>query len=112
MQICTFFNPNLLWRDQITPLIGREEVTKLERKLRSLNVTGNLAVFVLNFKRFISGLDDVRLDYEQFSTACFLNSEKCMKDLITYVSSGPQVTIPALEIAIKLPLLRTHKNLS
>lgn len=75
MQICTFFNPNLLWRDQITPLIGREEVTKLERKLRSLNVTG---------------LDDVRLDYEQFATACFLNSEKYMKDLIKYVSSAPQ----------------------
>lgn len=39
-QICTFFNPDLLWREQLTPLIGQEEVEKLDRRLKSLNVDG------------------------------------------------------------------------
>jgi len=73
MQICTFFNPDLMWTDQITPLIGRDEVSKLERKLRSLNVTG---------------LDDVRLDFDQFTTA--FSTDKYVKELVRYISSGPK----------------------
>ena len=40
MQICTFFNPDLMWREQFIPLIGREEVDRLDKKLKSLNVAG------------------------------------------------------------------------
>ena len=41
MQICTFFNtdPDLTWREQLTPLIGLGEVDRLEVKLKGLNVT-------------------------------------------------------------------------
>ena len=40
MQICTLFNPDLMWREQFIPLMGQEEVTKLDNKLKSLNVAG------------------------------------------------------------------------
>ena len=40
MQICTFFNPDLMWREQFIPLMGQEEVVKLDNKLKSLNVAG------------------------------------------------------------------------
>ena len=40
MQICTFFNPDLMWREQFIPLMGQEEVSKLDNKLKSLNVAG------------------------------------------------------------------------
>ena len=39
MQICTFFNPDLTWREQLTPLIGQDEGCRLETKLREKNVT-------------------------------------------------------------------------
>lgn len=48
LQICTFFNPDLLWREQLTLLIGAEEVDRLYRKLKTLNV---------------QHLDDRRVDY-------------------------------------------------
>ena len=41
MQICAFFNPDMAWQEQLRPAIGCEEVAKLERKLKSLNVTGD-----------------------------------------------------------------------
>lgn len=74
MQICTFFNPDLQWTEQIAPLLGREEVTRLERKLRSLNVTG---------------LDDIRLYYDQYSTVV-ATSDKYVKDLVRFISTSPQ----------------------
>lgn len=51
LQICTTFNPELLWTEQLTPILGQEEVDKLDNKLRSLNVTG---------------LDQLQLIYNQF----------------------------------------------
>lgn len=38
LQICTFFNPDFMWQEQLTTLIGSEEVDKLDRKLKSLKV--------------------------------------------------------------------------
>ena len=40
MQICTFFNPDLMWHEQFIPLMGQEEVDKLDKKLKSLNIAG------------------------------------------------------------------------
>ena len=40
MQICTFFNPLLMWREQLTPLMGQEEVDRLDGRLKELNITG------------------------------------------------------------------------
>ena len=40
MQICSFFNPLLMWREQLTPLIGQEEVDRLDGKLRDINIKG------------------------------------------------------------------------
>ena len=62
MQICSIFNPDLMWKDQVTPLIGQEEVGKLDRKLRSLNVTGfnkssRIAFFSSNQIQFLQFFD-------------------------------------------------------
>ena len=38
MQICTFFQPDLVWRKQFTPLIGPMEVDKLDGMLKELKV--------------------------------------------------------------------------
>ena len=40
MQICTLFNPLLMWREQLTPLMGQEEVDRLDGRLKELNITG------------------------------------------------------------------------
>ena len=40
MQICTFFQPDLVWRAQFIPLIGPMEVDKLDNKLKDLKVKG------------------------------------------------------------------------
>ena len=40
MQICTFFNPLLMWREQLTPLMGQEEVDRLDGNLKDLNIKG------------------------------------------------------------------------
>ena len=37
MQICTCFQPDLVWRAQFIPLIGPAEVDKLNNKLKDLN---------------------------------------------------------------------------
>jgi len=74
MQICTFFNPSLPWTQQITPLLGGEEVIRLQRKLRSLNVTG---------------LDNIQLHYDQFSTVVS-SSDKYMQDTVRLLSTSYQ----------------------
>ena len=38
MQICTFFSPSLAWDEQLTPLMGEEEVEILKVKLMDLNL--------------------------------------------------------------------------
>ena len=40
MQISTFFQPDLMWKKQFTPLIGPLEVDRLEAKLKDLKVSG------------------------------------------------------------------------
>ena len=40
MQICTMFQPDLVWRKQFIPLLGPEEVDRLNSKLRELKVKG------------------------------------------------------------------------
>merc|ERR1719422_1597419 len=39
LQLCSTFNPDLQWTEQLSPLLGQEETDKLDNKLRSLNVT-------------------------------------------------------------------------
>ena len=38
MHICTYFNPELTWRQQLRPLLGGEEVGKLDTKLKEMHV--------------------------------------------------------------------------
>ena len=40
MKTCSFFSPSLNWKQQLSPLLGPDEVEKLDSKLRSLNMTG------------------------------------------------------------------------
>ena len=38
--ICSMFDKNITWTEQLSPLLGAREVQKLDAKLRSLTVTG------------------------------------------------------------------------
>ena len=79
LQICTFFNPDLLWREQLTTLIGQEEVEKLDRKLKSLSV---------------DGLDDLRIDYADMFCSRPEQELEPLLDIVRDIGSWPQVTCP------------------
>lgn len=76
LQICTFFNPDLLWREQLTTLIGQEEVEKLDRKLKSLNV---------------DGLDDLRIEYSDMFCSRHIQESEQLLDIVRDIGSWPQV---------------------
>ena len=76
LQICTFFNPDLLWREQLTTLIGQEEVEKLDKKLKSLNV---------------DGLDDLRIEYSDMFCGRSITESEQMLDIVRDIGSWPQV---------------------
>ena len=44
LKTCSFFHPRLEWTNQLSPLLGVGEVEKLDVKLRSLNVSGNICI--------------------------------------------------------------------
>ena len=46
MQVCTVFNPLLTWREQLTPLLGQEEVDRLDIRLKQLNITGKRTILI------------------------------------------------------------------
>ena len=79
LQICTFFNPDLLWREQLTTLIGQEEVEKLDRKLKSLSV---------------DGLDDLRIEYSDMFCSRPVQQLEPLLDIVRDIGSWPQVTYP------------------
>ena len=79
LQICTFFNPDLLWREQLTTLIGQEEVEKLDRKLKSLSV---------------DGLDDLRIEYSDMFCSRPVQQLEPLLDIVRDIGSWPQVTCP------------------
>merc|ERR1711892_112734 len=76
MQICTFFNPDLMWREQFIPLMGQEEVDKLDRKLKSLNV---------------AGLDDLQVQYSHMFTKHHLQDNKQLQEAVKEVGGWAQV---------------------
>ena len=39
MQICTLFKSGLSWKEQLQPLMGADEVMKLDLKLKEMNIT-------------------------------------------------------------------------
>ena len=82
LQICTFFNPDLLWREQLTTLIGQEEVEKLDRKLKSLSV---------------DGLDDLRIEYSDMFCSRAVQESEPVLDIVRDIGSWPQVT-PVLNL--------------
>ena len=72
-QVCSFFHPDMLWRDQLTHFIGKEEVERLDKKLKSLNV---------------GGLDDHRIEYGQM----FRYSTESIQEVVRDVASWSKVT--------------------
>lgn len=75
MQICTFFNPDLMWREQFIPLMGQEEVTKLDNKLKSLNV---------------AGLDDLQVEYSHMFTQPHMQDTKQLQEVVKEVGGWVQ----------------------
>jgi len=64
------FRQDKHWTEQLTPLLGSQEITKLDKKLRSLNV---------------SGLDNFRLQFSQFCPAGIISPSS--SDLISTLST-------------------------
>ena len=88
LQICTFFNPDLLWKEQLTTLIGEEEVDKLDKKLKSLSV---------------NGLDDLRIEYSDMFCGRTINesdSEQIL-DIVRDIGSWHQVLQGSFIVGIK-----------
>ena len=54
MHICTFFNPKLTWREQLAPVIGQDEVKKLDAKLHEINIPNLDSVHVFYSSMFSS----------------------------------------------------------
>lgn len=76
LQVCTFFNPDLLWGEQLSTLIGATEVEKLDRKLKSMEV---------------KGLDDLKLSYlDMFSREDVTLSETFL-EMVRDIGCWPQV---------------------
>merc|ERR1712106_279139 len=75
MQICTFFNPDLMWREQFIPLMGQEEVVKLDNKLKSLNV---------------AGLDDLQVEYSHMFNQPDMQDSKLLQEAVKEVGGWGQ----------------------
>merc|ERR1719474_2561662 len=75
MQICTFFNPDLMWREQFIPLMGREEVDKLDKKLKSLNV---------------AGLDDLQVQWRHMFSQPHLDTTMNLQEVVKEVGGWAQ----------------------
>ena len=77
MQICTLFNPELSWREQLQPLIGRVEVQKLEMKLKEMNVTN---------------LDSWHISYSLMFPNPSMNKMDHFTDLLRVIGAWPTVS--------------------
>ena len=78
MQICTFFNPDLKWREQLRPLMGRGEVVKLDTKLREMNVVN---------------LDSLHVFYSSMFSSPPPQLENEFADLLMAIGSWPEVSL-------------------
>ena len=78
MQICTFFNPDLKWRQQLRPLMGRGEVVKLDTKLREMNVVN---------------LDSLHVFYSSMFSSPPPQFENEFADLLLAIGSWPRVSL-------------------
>ena len=76
LQICTFFNPDLLWQDQLTSLVGSEEVEKLHKKLKSLRV---------------AALDDYHISYSDMFSKSLCDDTENFLEIVRDIGSWPQV---------------------
>lgn len=75
LQICTFFNPDLLWQEQLTSLVGSEEVEKLNKKLKSLRV---------------AALDDYHISYSDMFRKSLCDKTENFLEIIRDIGSWPQ----------------------
>ena len=76
MQICTFFNPSLAWDEQLTPLMGEEEVETLKVKLMDMN---------------LEHLDTMRVFFISMFPSPPPHSETQFADLMNDIGSWPMV---------------------
>ena len=76
LQICTFFNPDLMWRDQLSTFIGTQEIETLDRKLKSMEV---------------QGLDDMKINYLDMFHPGDPDLAETFLEIVRDVGSWPQV---------------------
>ena len=76
LQICTFFNPDLMWRDQLSTFIGTQEIETLDRKLKSMEV---------------QGLDDMKINYLDMFHPGDPDLSETFLEIVRDVGSWPQV---------------------
>ena len=92
MHICSFFNPLLMWREQLTPLMGQEEVDRLYGKLKDLNIKG-MAWHTPWSRECLphSGLETMRIHYCHMFSRPDKMEEKQFWRLLWCVGSWPLV---------------------
>ena len=78
MQICTFFHPDLFWKKQLTPLIGQDEVERMDSKLKELNV---------------KGLDTLKVFYTSMFPSPPYHMESKFADLLRDIGAWPTVSV-------------------
>ena len=78
MQICTLFHPDIAWRKQLAPLIGPEEVERLDRKLKDLKV---------------KGLDSLHVFYTSMFPSPPSHMESKFADLLRDIGAWPTVSV-------------------
>ena len=87
MQICTFFNPELTWTDQLTPIVGQKEVKKLQVKLAELHVPQ-------------TKLDTLQIFFTSMFPSPPPDLETCFADLLRDIGSWPLVILSQYIISI------------
>ena len=87
MQICTFFNPSLAWDEQLTPLMGEEEVETLKVKLMDMN---------------LEHLDTMKVFFISMFPSPPPYSETQFADLMNDIGSWPMVSSDPFHVSIKI----------
>ena len=93
MQICTFFNPLLMWREQLTSLMGQEEVDRLDGRLKELNITGTYILIEdqVLYDILVTGLNYLRVEYtDMFSLPDRMEDQQFWR-MLTCIGSWPLV---------------------
>ena len=79
-----------MWREQLSPLMGQEEVDRLDGKLKGLNISGTERGHAQN-DILLSGLDSMQVHFTSMFPEPDMMVEQQFWRLLTSIGSWPQV---------------------